>query len=239
MMPRRPEIVLSAALLIFSATSCAPAAVTDQGRRVNGLYNVFLGAAAVIFLVVAGLIAWSIVRYRAKPGDRALPDQFHSNIKLEVAWFAIPQLIVIGLFVASAIVLANVNDEPSDVGVVVDVQAFQWGWSFTYEDTGVQITGLRADTPTLTLPTGEAVTFVLESRDVIHSFYVPKFLVKRDVIPGHTNQFTVTINEEGTYDGACAEFCGIFHDEMPFRIDAVSGSDFDSWMDEQSRGGGQ
>lgn len=228
-------IVLVALTLLLLLTSCAPAAVTDQGRRVNGIYNLFLGAAAVIFLTVAGLIAWSMIRYRARPGDRELPDQFHTNVKLEVTWFAIPQLIVIGLFVATAFVLADVNEGPSEEGVVVHVQGFQWGWSFTYDETEVEITGLRRETPTLTLPTGEPVTFMLESRDVIHSFYVPKFLIKRDVVPGHPNHFTVTINEEGTFDGACAEFCGIFHDQMPFRIDAVSQAEFASWMDEQSR----
>ena len=83
-MRHRRAIVLSVLLVLILATSCAPAAVTDQGRKVNGIYNLFFGTAAVIFLAVAGLIAWSMIRYRARPGDKDLPNQFHTNVKLEI-----------------------------------------------------------------------------------------------------------------------------------------------------------
>ena len=135
MWSHRPIVLLSTCLLAF-VVGCAPQPVNSQGQEVKGLYDLFSIVAAVIFVLVAGLIAWSILRYRAKPGDNDLPDQFHSNVKLEILWFAIPTVIVIGLFVSSAVVLDRINDE-AEVPTVINVEGFQWGWRFTYEGEDV------------------------------------------------------------------------------------------------------
>jgi cytochrome c oxidase subunit 2 len=235
MWSRRPIALLGTCSLVVVA-GCAPQPVNSQGEQVKGLYDLFSIAAAVIFVLVAGLIAWSILRYRARPGDNDLPDQFHSNVKLEILWFAIPTVIVIGLFVSSAVVLDRVNDE-SGGRTIIDVEAFQWGWRFTYEDEDVSVISSPGDPAAISVPVGEPVTFVITASDVVHSFYIRDFLIKRDAIPGRANRLPITIDEEGTYGGRCAEFCGLLHYDMPFTIDAVPVDEYETWLDEQSAPG--
>jgi cytochrome c oxidase subunit 2 len=230
---RKLYLTMIALGLIVASCTSQPGAV--QGREVSDLYRFFFIAAIVVFVITAGLIAWSLIRYRAKPGDDELPSQFHSNTALEVIWFAIPQILVIVLFVASAIVLSDLDDNSqSDDGAhIVNVEGFRWGWRFSYEEAEVTITGLPERPAEITLPVGEPVTFRLTSDDVQHSFFIPRFLIKRDVIPGRTNTLTVTIDEERTFRGVCAEFCGLLHAYMPFEIDAVPADDYQAWLNEQ------
>lgn len=229
MSSRRPTL-LSAGASLALLSACAPQAVTEQGQEVNALYTVFFWVAAGVFSITAGLIGWSIVRYRAKPGDNELPKQFHQNLKLEVVWFAIPQLIVVGLFVLSAFTLNDVNERKPDPDVTVRVTGFQWGWRFEYEGTDVEVVGTPQDPAEVMVPTGD-VAFILTSADVIHSFYVPKFLFKRDTVPGRDTRVDVTISEEGTFKGVCAEFCGLLHDRMTFSITSVAPTEFNDWLD--------
>lgn len=221
-----------AAGILVTLASCVPQPVTEQGRATKGLYDTFTLIAAVIFTVVAALIAFSIVRFRKKEGDDALPEQFHTNTKLEILWFAIPQLIVIGLFVGSVMVLNETDRVRDETDVTVEVTSFQWGWRFTYEGTGVTIDSLPDDRAAIVVPVDRTIAFNLESEDVIHSFYVPEFFVKRDVVPGRTNKLEVVVEEEGTYTGRCAEFCGLLHDSMDFTIEAVDIATFESWLAE-------
>jgi cytochrome c oxidase subunit II len=211
---------------------CAPTPVTTEGRDVASLYGTFMIAAVVVFVIVAGLIGWSVVRYRATP-DNGAPARFQTNVPLEIVWWALPTFLVIGLFVISAQVLANVDRPAAGGALTVEVEAFQWQWRFTYPESGVTITGQVSDPPEITLPVGREVTFVLTSPDVVHSFYVPQFLIKRDAVPGITNRVALTIDTPGTYGGQCAEFCGLLHSEMRFSIHAVPAADFDAWLDEQ------
>jgi cytochrome c oxidase subunit II len=212
--------------------ACAPESVTEQGKDVNRLYDFFSVTAAVIFTITAGLIAWSIARYRGRAGDD-LPEQWHSNVPLEILWFAVPSVIVIVLFIFSMSSLNVVDEQSDDPGVTVAVEGFQWGWRFSYEGEDVVVTGTAQDHPEILLPVGETVSFEVTSADVIHSFYVPRFLFKRDAIPGRTNRFDVTIEEPGTYEGKCAEFCGLLHGDMNVIVSAVEREEFDRWLDEQ------
>jgi cytochrome c oxidase subunit 2 len=230
---RRPVVALLAVALTLAACTLPP--VTVEADRVQGLYNLFLIAAAVVFVVVAGLIGWNIVRYRAQ-GDEPPPVQTNTNLGLELLWWALPTLLVIGLFVASAAVL-NTNDaKHSGAPLRVRVEGFQWQWRFTYLDSKVQLTGVPGTPPELVLPVGETVDFELISDDVIHAFFIPSFLVKRDTVPGVDNHLQLTINQAGTYTGQCAEFCGLLHDQMLFSIRAVSAADFASWLASQRPG---
>jgi cytochrome c oxidase subunit 2 len=231
--------VSAPALLV--AASCAPDAATRQGAEVESLYDIFLVVAAVIFVVVAGLIGWSILRYRVKgPGTRELPPQVHTNVALEITWFAIPTAIVVVLFIMSVNVTGKVDDVPQETTenpVVVKVDGFQWGWRFDFGD-GLVVNSLPDDPAAISLPVSTPITFMLESPDVIHSFYVPRFLIKRDAVPGRTNRIDVTIEEPGTYSGVCAEFCGLLHNEMNFTINAVTPEEFEEWLDETRAEGG-
>ena len=231
MWSRRPIVLLGVGISLVVA-GCAPQPVNTQGQEVKGLYDLFTIVADVIFVMVAGLIGWSIFRYRARPGDNELPDQFHSNVKLEILWFAIPTVIVIGLFTSSAVVLDRVNDEGDDP-LVIDVEAFQWGWRFTYEDD-VSVISRPDDPAAISVPVDQPITFVITANDVVHSFYIPEFLLKRDAIPGRSNRLPITIDEEGTYGGRCAEFCGLLHYDMPFTIDAVPQDEYEMWLEEQA-----
>jgi cytochrome c oxidase subunit 2 len=208
---------------------CAPEPVTTEGARVSALYGIFLAAAAVVFVVVAGLIGWSIVRYRSTDDDRQ-PSTTHENIRLELLWWALPTLLVIGLIILTAQVLAEVDRRTENPDLTVTVTGFQWQWQFEYEGTDRVITGVTGEPPVVVLPVGRRIAFDLQSPDVIHSFWVPQFLLKRDVLPDKTNRVELTIEEAGTYRGVCGEFCGLLHDRMLFSIEAVPGDQFDSWL---------
>ncbi len=177
---------------------------------------------------MAGLIGWSILRFRKRDDEE--PPQTKHNLALEVTWFAIPTAIVVVLFVLSAQTLGDVNEEHPDPAVTLTVEAFQWGWRFTYEDEAVVVEGLPEEPAKIVLPVDQPLRFDLVSADVVHSFYVPRFLVKRDAVPGTTNRIDYVIREEGTYDGECAEFCGVLHDSMPFMIEAVPADEFEEWL---------
>lgn len=228
--------LLCAAAGLATLSSCAPRSASVAGARINSLYDVFLWVAAVIFVIVAGLIGLSIFRFRdnapeARTEDGAeLPPQFHTNLKLEILWFAIPTVIVVFLFISSIDVLGEVNDTKPDT-VTVEVTGFQWGWLFEYE--GVTLESLPGAPATVVLPTDVPLAFELNSPDVIHNFYVPRFLVKRDVLPGHENRLDLVIEDPGTYRGACAEFCGLLHARMDFNIKAVELEEWQSWLADQ------
>lgn len=228
--------LLGAAVALATLSSCAPRPASAAGTRINSLYDVFLWIAAVIFVIVAGLIALSIFSFRdkaprARTGDDAeLPPQFHTNLKLEILWFAIPTVIVVFLFISSIGVLGDVNYAEPD-SVTVEVTGFQWGWRFEYE--GVTLESLPGAPATVVLPTDVPLTFKLNSPDVIHSFYIPRFLIKRDVLPDRENRLDLVIEDPGTYRGACAEFCGLLHARMDFDIQAVELEEWQSWLADQ------
>jgi len=219
-------MVVIAALL----AGCAPAPVTVQGQDVSSLYWLFMAGAALVFVVVAGLIGWSIVRYRA-PQDADLPPQTHANVRLELIWWALPTILVIILFFLTAGVLNRVDARANEgESLVVRVTGFQWQWQFDYEEAGVVITGTPDEPPIVVLPVDRPLTFLLDSPDVIHSFFVPQFLFKRDVIPGIENRVDLTIQEPATYTGQCAEFCGLQHGRMKVRVVALSQPDWETWV---------
>ncbi len=207
-----------------------------EGREVNDLYAIFFWVAAGVFVVTAGLIGWSIIRYRERPGDNELPKQFHQNLKLEITWFAIPQIIVIVLFVITAFTLGDVNEQEEQPDATVLVTGFQWGWRFAFEGSDKVVVGTPQDRAEILLPTGD-VAFILRSADVVHNFYVPRFLMKRDIIPGRDTRFDVKITERGTYGGVCAEFCGLLHDQMTFTLTAVAPEEFDAWLQSEDLDG--
>jgi cytochrome c oxidase subunit 2 len=227
--PTCPRTAATVALLAVLLAACAPQPVTTEGEQVKFLYDVFLVAAAVVFVVVAGLIGWSIVRYR-DTGDGREPAGPHENVRLELLWWALPTALVIVLFILTAQVLGAVDERTDDPDLTVSVTGFQWQWRFAYEGTGVVVTGTPDEWPRVVLPVGQRIAFDLESPDVIHSFWVPEFLIKRDVVPGRTNRIELTIEEPGTYAGACGEFCGLLHHRMRFSIDAVSAAEFEAWL---------
>ena len=220
-----------------------PVAVTTQGAAIRNLYTIVFLVAVAIFFVVEGLILWSVIRYHRKPGDDALPAQVHGNNIAEAVWTIVPTLIVAFLFVISWQTLNVVNASSPAPETRISVRAGQFQWSFDYlaEDGTILYTQLAPTGPDggLNIPTGRNIQLLLTSPDVIHSFYVPQFLFKRDVIPGRTNTFEFDLDENQagqTFRGQCAELCGSGHSIMLFDVHAMTGKDFDAWLAAQVAG---
>ncbi len=215
-----------------------PPAATEQAREIRALYDIVFWIAAVIFLLVEGLIVWSVIRYRRKPGDDVLPAQTHGNNVAEVAWTLIPTIIVAFLFYISWQTLNSVDAVSAKPDIHIRAVAGQFQWSFVYlaedgeTEQYTQFVPIGKDGG-LVVPVGRRVQLSLESPDVIHAFYVPQFLFKRDVVPGQVNKFDFTIDPKeagATFRGQCAELCGIGHRAMVFEVHAMSQADFDAWL---------
>jgi cytochrome c oxidase subunit 2 len=212
------------------AGGCLPAAATTEGHDVERLYTVFLAIAAVVWFIVTGLATFAILRYRRRGSDTALPVQTRGNTRLELAWTAIPTITILGLFGLTLVALDTVDVRRASSPTEITVTAFRWGWTFEYPASGVTVSGLREPGPEVAVPVGEPIRVNLHANDVIHAFFVPEFLFKRDAVPGQQNSFEFTVEDAGTYRGQCAEFCGAFHARMPFTVVAMPRSEFDAWL---------
>lgn len=210
-----------------------PAPVTDRAREIDGLYNFVFAISVAIFVLVEGLIIFAVIRYRRKPTDTELPAQIHGNNALEVVWTVVPTILVAVMFVFSFNSLTKVDAVANTTDVRIRAVAAQFQWSFEYLSADGQTVQFEQLAPELTVPAGKTVHLSLRSTDVIHAFYVPKFLFKRDVVPGRENAFEFTVDPADagqTFSGQCAELCGTFHGSMLFTVKALAPADYDSWL---------
>lgn len=228
-------------LLIGLLAGCGlipPEPQTETAREVFGLYNVVFVMGALVFVGVEGFIVYAIFRYRRR--DDRLPEQLHGNTLVEIIWTAIPTVIVLILFVLSIITLTRLEARAANPSVDIEVTGFQWQWQFHYLDgdddpsNDVTIVGSPAAPPVMVVPVGQSVRLSLTSADVIHSFYVPHFLIKKDLFPlagdEEPNELEFTVTQAGTYSGQCAEFCGDLHASMTFSVEAMEPADYDEWL---------
>jgi cytochrome c oxidase subunit II len=221
-----------------------PEGITEEATAMRQLWTGSVIAALVIGFAVWGLILWSVVRHR-KRGDE-LPKQTAYNLPLEIVYTIIPFVIIAVLFFYTVITQNRVQERSAEPDLTVAVNAFKWNWQFVYPGTEapdgrpVETVGSSEEIPILVVPTGQDVRFEVASADVIHSFWVPEFLFKLDVIPGNENGrdnvFEVTIDEEGAYVGRCAELCGTYHAFMNFEVRSVSPEDFQAYIDARESG---
>jgi cytochrome c oxidase subunit 2 len=219
---------LALAGLPLAVAGCAPNSVTEQGRAIQNAYNLFLYIAAVVFAVVSALVVWSVLRYRRR-GDE-LPEQTHGNNTLELVWTLIPTVIVLALFWVTLQAQDRVTTPADRAALTVDATAFQWSWRFRYEESGAEVVGSPGNVPELVVPVGQPVRIKLRTADVVHSFYVPQTLFKRQAIPGITNEFDLTFEKVGLYHGQCTQFCGLQHPDMVFRVRVVTQGEYQSWL---------
>ncbi|MDQ1576336.1 MAG: cytochrome c oxidase subunit [Microbacteriaceae bacterium] len=214
--------------------------VTNNTQRVSGLWVTSWIVLLVVGCIVWGLIIWTVIVYRRRKGQTGLPPQLRYNMPIEIFYTIVPLILVLGFFAFTARDQDAIEKPYANPDLKVQVYGKQWAWDFNYTsdntyDPGVQAQPVPGSTngavqqstiPTLYLPVNKKVTIQLDSRDVIHSFWVPAFLYKKDVIPGKTNYMYVTPERIGTYVGKCAELCGEFHSAMLFNVKVVSEADY-------------
>lgn len=211
----------------------APRGATRQGRDIFRLWQGSMWVAVAVGALVWALIFFAVIRFRRRPGDDGIPAQTSANIPMEVLYTATPLVIVAVLFLVNVRTQDRIDHVGGDPSVTIEVTGFQWQWRFRYREASVEVVGTDEEDPVMVLPAGTAVKLILRSTDVIHSFYVPDFLYKRDTVPGLTNEVEFEVLEEGRYDGRCAEYCGLLHDRMDFVVEAVPQAEFDRWIAEQ------
>lgn len=244
-------------LMLFSFTSQAQSemssfnltkGVTEISQQVYDLHMTILWICIVIGLLVFGAMFWSILHHRQSKG--AIPAHFHESTKVEVIWTVIPLLILIGMAVPATRVLMAMED-PSDSDITIQVTGSQWKWHYRYFDHDVEFFSLLASSPAqiygerakranyllevdrpLVLPVGKKVRFLITSEDVIHSWWVPDFAVKKDANPGFINEAWTQIDKPGIYRGQCAELCGKDHGFMPIVVIAKPQAEFDAWVEQ-------
>lgn len=218
-------------------TGCAgrvglPAPGTQQGDSVVDLWRFLFWTATTLGVLVLVLLGWCIVRYRARgPDDGFLPPQVRGNLVVETVYITVPLLIVGAIFVLSFRTRpATAGDGGRQTALTVDVTGFQWQWRFDYPGRDVSVLGTPDQPPELVLPAGRPVDLRLHSPDVIHSFFVPGFLGKVDVLPGVDQHFRLRPVRPARYSGFCAEFCGLNHSRMNFTVRVVPAGEFDAWL---------
>ncbi|ACA84479.1 cytochrome c oxidase subunit II [Shewanella woodyi] len=223
--------------------------VTEISGQVYNLHMIILYICCAIGILVFGVMIYSMINHRKSKG--AIAANFHESTKVEIAWTVVPFIILILMAIPATKTLIAMED-PSDADITIKVTGSQWKWHYSYFDEDIefysllstpreQIDGteakgenylLEVDNP-LVLPINKKVRFLMTSEDVIHSWWVPAFAVKKDANPGFINEAWTRIDKTGTYRGQCAELCGKDHGFMPIVVEAVSEADFDTWLVEQ------
>ncbi|MEO6714862.1 MAG: cytochrome c oxidase subunit II [Mycobacteriales bacterium] len=218
-------------------TGCAPTGGSVESREIGDFYNVVFFLALVVFVGVNGALLYFVTKYRRRPTDVGMPPQIHGSTIAEVTWTVLPALLVFGLFGMSWSSMRSVDRKDEPPNVTVNVQGYQWNWEFDYGNNFKVKAKKDADgkplVPLMKVPVGERIRFVLTSDNVIHSFFLPEMLFKRDVVPGRLNQFDITIDSAGLYKGQCAEFCGTDHALMNFQLQALNRADFEAWVKDE------
>ena len=242
---RAAVVGLGALAITLTASGCTanevffldlPEPATKEGAITQNLWNGSWIAAWLVGLLTWGLMIWAAIAYRRRHKDD-VPEQTKYNIPIEILYTILPLIMVLGLFwftvrdQSEILAVSNNQDE------TVEVVGFRWNWGFNYLDQDAYAVGTPNVPAELVLPVGEKIRFELVSPDVIHSFWVPAFLFKMDVIPGKTNVFELTPDKVGTYAGKCAELCGVDHARMLFNVRVVERAEYDAYIaDLKARG---
>jgi cytochrome c oxidase subunit 2 len=250
---------LMTALLALASTGALaawdlnmPEGITAISRETYRLHMLIITVCVVIGVIVYGVLLYSIVKFRKSKG--AVASTFHHNTKIEVVWTVIPFVILIGMAIPSTRVLTQIYDA-SESEIDILVTGYQWRWQYQYlSDEGEDVSFfsnlttpdeqiynvaekgenylLEVDEP-LVIPVNTKVRFLLTAADVIHSWWVPEFAVKKDAIPGFINESWVIAEQTGTYRGQCTELCGQDHGFMPVVVRVVEREEYDAWFAEK------
>jgi len=215
----------------------------DAARRIDNLFVPVVVVAVIVGIGILSATVFFAIKFRYQPGKNENPKQIHGNTVLEIGWTIIPALILAVIAVPTVSTIFKLAEDPGPSALQVTVVGKQWWWEFHYADAKV----VTADE--LVIPAGRPVhihttacsdtlggTAAKPACNVIHSFWVPELAGKRDVVPGHDNTLTIEADKPGTYLGQCAEYCGLSHANMRFRVIAKSADDFETWLSDQQQG---
>ncbi|PFG52445.1 cytochrome c oxidase subunit 2 [Marinobacter sp. LV10R520-4] len=223
--------------------------VTQTSNDIYGLHMTILWICVVVGVVVFGVMFWSIFAHRKSRGHK--PANFHENTTVEVLWTIIPLVILVAMAIPATATLIDMYDT-TEADVDIKITGYQWRWKYDYLDEEVgffsslstprdqinnrQAKGenylLEVDNP-LVVPVGQKVRLLMTANDVIHSWWVPEFGLKKDAIPGFINEAWIRVDTPGTYRGQCTELCGKDHGFMPIVVEAVPLAEYQTWMGEQ------
>jgi cytochrome c oxidase subunit 2 len=196
--------------------------LSDYAKIGDDIQTTTFKWAVAVFVLVEGALLYAIFRFRGKPSDPE-PQQIHGNTTIEIIWTVIPALILAAIAIPTVKGIFETNTTPPQSGLHVEVVGHQWWWEFRYPDFKVTTAN------ELHIPVGETVALRMSTIDVVHSFWPPRFAGKRDVFPNRETRMWFKAEQPGEYSGQCAEFCGIQHGRMAFRIVAQSPDEFKAW----------
>jgi cytochrome c oxidase subunit 2 len=223
-------LVILSTLLVktgLDAVGLLPVEASAQSVPIDRLFNLHFWLISFLFSLIVVFMLYSIVVFRRKPGETGEGKHFEGNTRLEIFWTLVPLATVLYIAYVGAGTLAETRRiDPQ--AMVVKVTAGQWFWKFEYPDLGVTST-------TLNLPVNQQILLQMQSQDVIHSFWVPEFRVKQDVLPGRTTELRVTPTMMGNYKVRCAELCGTSHALMENPVTVMAGADFKTWAADQQK----
>lgn len=215
---------------------------TNHTDGITGLWVTSWVVLLVVGVVTWGLIIWATIAYRRRKGQTGLPVQLRYNMPIETFFTVVPVILVLGFFAFTAQEQTSIEARDPDPDNVVEVIGKRWAWDFNYLEENVHFSGVQVQTddagsavpetmPKLYLPVDQTTEIRLETRDVIHSFWVVEFLYKKDMIPGQTNYMTFTPEKTGTFMGKCAELCGEYHSMMLFEVEVVEQDEYDAYIE--------
>ena len=242
-------VALSAALLLAGCTpeqqrGFLPAGSEGATNHTDGITGLWVTSWIVLLVIGAitwGLIIWATIAYRRRKGQTGLPVQMRYNMPIETFFTVVPVFLVLGFFAFTAQEQASIEKRYENPENVVEVVGKRWAWDFNYVNDDVYFQGVQVQTdaegeateetmPVLYLPVGKTTELRLETRDVIHSFWVVEYLYKKDMIPGQTNYMSITPEKTGTFMGKCAELCGEYHSMMLFEVNVVEQDEYDAYV---------
>jgi len=233
---------LIAAIVVLTVVTAIPMALihwngdqaSTQAQDIDTLLNVMIVLSCFVFSIVLVMLGYCVWKYRAKPGDESDGEPIHGNTKLEITWTVIPTVIVLFGAIYSWIVLGDIESQAAD-DLHIDVTAQQYEWTFNYP----QDNGKVVSSNVLVVPVDKQLDLKLTALDVLHSFWVPEWRIKRDLVPkgfgGNDVDDTVVVtpNQEGTYNVVCTELCGYGHATMRALVKVVPQEEFDRWLSRQ------
>lgn len=241
-MPRSRRPLTLAAVLATIATAIGivlsfvirwfPAQASTQAHNTDRFYHVLVIASIPVFVLVVTVVLYCVWQFRMKPGEE-LKDgpPIHGNTRLEVFWTAIPTVLLLGLVGYSFAVLKENERKPArEIQVGVTGQQFAWSYQYPSTVTG----GAPVSSTQLYLPKGESVLFDMQTKDVIHAFWIPAFRLQEDVVPGITTHYRATPDRLGSYPIVCNLLCGLGHSLMRSTVHVVTPSQFEAWIHSQT-----